>query len=170
MFLKVPSTSPAYPKFMEIKEKIIQVNESLRNFEAKYGAEASASSSPSIAFGACDALQIKEKPEGWKMMGNKWQNLYAPTAKLKDVCKEMSELPRIEWDEICDIVGVESFRTGAGGNGISIIHGMGLAWGTDCVLFEIEKGCAFDTTLGIIEVTETEYEALKAPKQETVAA
>lgn len=105
---------------------------------------------------SCDAVEIKgDKPDGWKVVGEKWQSLYYPKQTNKAALKKINAMPQIKVDALNKPLNF-SFSVTVN---LEIYHRPGFAFHKDYIL--IETGNAtYKPVEGMIEILESEYNSL----------
>ena len=163
MKFKIIKGTETYEKFMVLKSKIDFVNAESVKLVESLGAQKFCKRS-NIAYGGISAIQFEEKPQGWKKVGEDYQNFYFPKATEKVVNKAINELPFVRYDEINEIVGFKAPQTVPCDRGLQWIDCVGLFWGIDCIVIYVTEGAEYTPTADLVEILDSEYLRLKAEK------
>lgn len=112
--------------------------------------------------GGIDAFHCPDGcPEGWKVVGESWQNLYYPKVKgNKDLLAKISALPLIKYDDINELINFrpQGYTTPAG---LAWAKGPGIVWAKTYVLIETSEGLPYKPVPDMIEITVSEFDKLK---------
>lgn len=118
--------------------------------------------------GGIMAIGFDTKPDGWKVVGEPWQKLFAPKANQKELWDRIKVLPKLQLHELNDIVG---FKKGvSAGNDLSwVIHrAPGMEWVDGAFLMEVPSACKYTPpNADIVEILESEYRRLSEEKKKT---
>ena len=160
MKYKVVKGSNLFKTLTDFKTKIDLVRKQAMDLAIELGGVSSASNGRRLA-GGLDAVVFKEKPEGWRSVGDKWQNFYYPKAdkKNKEIHSKINALPSIDYDELNKLVGFNSqFCTE--GRGIAHIKTVGIKWHKSFVIIETSENSKYKPIEGVIEILGSEWEKL----------
>jgi hypothetical protein len=108
--------------------------------------------------GGIVAIHFKKKPEGWKIVGESYQQLYIPLSKNKKIWETIQALPTVKEDEINEIVGWPSGLQV--GEGLSIYHRPGFGIGELFTVVSWPRKIKKPSNPDLIEITGTEFEEL----------
>ncbi len=160
MKFKVSAGNETYEKFMALREKIDLVNTESEAVVESLGGKRYCKGH-NVAYGGIAAIQfLRQPPQGFKMVGESYRNLYYPKATQKELIKKFNLLPTIRYDEINDIVNFHAPQTINSGEGLQWISCIGLHWGKEDVLITIPDGAKYTAPKHVIEILESEYERL----------
>lgn len=159
MKFKIVKGNPLYDSFMELKKRTMEVNKAANDFAKKVGGKASCRSQ-NVAYGGISAIEFDAKPEGWRMVGDKYRHLFFPKATNKELLKEIAALPKIQYDEINNIVGFDAPQTVTSNQGILWVNCVGISYGKDYILLNVTSGAKYNPPKHVIEILESEYEKL----------
>jgi hypothetical protein len=160
MYYKISKGTETFKKLMELKKKVEGVNKQANAAVGKLNGQRYAKAQGKLA-GGISAIEYKEKPDGWKQVGNTWQNLYAPKSTTKAAWEIINVLPTIEYDELNKIVNFKAPQTVSSDGGIAWVSTVGIAWGDKQILMEVTTGCKYKPLPDIVEIVESEYMKLK---------
>lgn len=159
MYFKILPDTKLFDDLTEINKGMIAAKAAIidtlkqMGFTGKY-----ASSSGSYNLVSCDAIEIEGgKPEGWKVMGSKWQQLYWPLASNKKALQQLSALPSIKNEVINDRL---KFSFSLGDN-LEMYHRPGVQWHKKFILVETVSA-KYKPVAGMIEILESEFNKLKS--------
>lgn len=160
MKFKVSKGTETFKKLQQLMSKIEDVDAQAKKVVKKLGGKEYASAQRSLA-GGIAAIQFDEKPEGYKMVGEKWQRLYYPKATNKKDLNLISDLPTIEYAELNDIVGFKGPQTTSHSLGLAWVSSVGLAMGKTVAVIEVAEGCKYSPPKDILEIKDSEYQRIK---------
>jgi len=160
MKFKVSKGTKLYEKFMVLRAKISLVNRESLELVESLGANKFCKKL-NIAYGGIGAIQFEEKPRGWKMVGEQYDNLYYPKATEKELNIKFNALPTISFDEINELVKFHAPQTISTDGGLQWIDCIGLFWGNDCILISVTEGAKYEPIEDVVEILESEYKTLK---------
>lgn len=160
MKFKVEKGTETFKKLIELEKKVKDVTQQQQAVVKQLGGEIFCKQSHKLA-GGLSAIKFETKPDGYKVVGEKYQSLYYPKATNKVDCKIISDLPVIEYDELNSIVNFKAPQTVSVDGGIAWISTVGLIFGKNEMLIEVENGCKYIPPKDVIQILESEYEELK---------
>jgi hypothetical protein len=160
MKFKILPKTEAYDRLMDLKKRMIAVNEEAGKLVEELGGSEYCNKQH-VAFGGIAAIKFAEKPKGWRIVGKTWQNLYFPKASEKQLLQKISNLPVIEYEEINNIVKFKAPQTVSHENHLAWVSCVGLIWGKNYILISVAPGAKYEPPKDIIEIVESEYEKLK---------
>lgn len=113
--------------------------------------------------GGIDAIEFEEKPENWKSVGEKWQNLFFPKSckENKAILEKINALPIVKKSELNEIVGFKAPQTVSSANGIGWVETVGLVVGKEDILLSITEGVKFEPNQDMKEILNSEFEQLQ---------
>lgn len=159
MKYKILKGTDLFNKLTDLNKRMKKVKKAATDLAASLGGGKVATTNRYLA-GGIDAIEFKEKPEGWRSVGNSWEGLYYPKAVNKSILKQISELPVIKIDELNDIVGFRSGQTKFSGGGFVWIKSVGMQWHKDFILMETADGTEYTPLPDVIEILGSEYDEL----------
>lgn len=153
MKFKVEKGTDTYNKLSEVFDKIKDYNNQAMSLANKLGSEEFGISFKGVA-GGISCIKYKDKPEGFKVVGKPYQNLFMPKANNKKLWEEINELPILSFDEFNSVIGFEpQFK------GLKFYRTYGYTHLND--KFLIDTGDADYTPKDdMIEILESEYKKL----------
>lgn len=160
MKFKVLKGTDTFQKLEELRLKIKEVNNQAFNVVRELGSTRYCKKNGVLA-GGISAIEFTSKPEGYINMGKSWQSLYFPKAKNKKDLELISKLPTIDYSELNTIVNFEGNQVVETDAGLAFIKTIGLIFGENEMLIDIEDGCKYCPPKDIIEILSSEYFALK---------
>lgn len=162
-YYKVKKKHPLHLAFTQFMERVKAVKDEARALAIELSDSETFYSRPHTLAGGIGALIFKEKPEGWKQVGEKWQRAFYPKASNKSVCKRIESLPVILADEMNAIIGFEAGTSSEEPNqpGIVWYGSFGLKEGKGKqFLINVPNGMSFKPVDGMVEITNSEYTSL----------
>ena len=121
----------------------------------------------SALFGGVVFVELKEKPEGWKVEGKDWQRFYSPLAKNKRVWAELSRLPKVLNSELKELLEYGNYTdTAQNGFGFTMSTRPGITICKEFCLIDASK--KYQPLEGMIEIIESEFDRL-SEKAENLA-
>jgi DNA-directed RNA polymerase subunit N (RpoN/RPB10) len=165
MKFKISKGTETFNKLVELKEKVITVNEAARAVVNELGASKYCHRSHHLA-GGISALVFDKKPEGYKEVGEKYQNFFYPKVANKAALEKIESLTLVEFDDLNKIVGFKAPQTVSSERGIMWISTVGLTWAEhgipeEDMVMDIENGCKYTPPADVVEILESEYEKLR---------
>lgn len=161
MKYKIVKGTETFNKLLRLKEEIKRVNKEASDVVKKLGAEKYCKKNGKLV-GGIGGIQFDSKPEGYKVIGKEWQNFYYPKVSNKKDLKLIENLPTIDYDALNSIIGFNGPQTIETNNGIFWINTVGLIWGDDYVLIDIDDECEFEPNKDTVEILGSEYITLKS--------
>jgi|GEM_PF-2056892 len=159
MYYKITRSTPLFKKLQEINKGIIAARCAIMDTLKKMGYTGKFASASSSYLVSCDAVEITTgKPEGWKVVGESWQQLYYPKVSNKKDSKILNALPRISNDVINKPL---NFYFHVGEN-LTCYHRPSLIFSDNCVLVSTTSK-EYAPVDGMKEILESEY--IKLEKQ-----
>ena len=160
MKYKIVKGSKLFKSLTDLKAKIDSVNSQAMNLAIELGGVSSATNNRRLA-GGIDAVEFKEKPIGWKAVGEKWDNLYYPKSDKanKEIHTKINALPTMDYDELNNMVGFKS-QFSSNGRGISHYRCVGMKWSKSVILMETADENKYVPIEGVIEILGSEYDKL----------
>lgn len=163
MKFKILKETETFEKLMKLKERIISVNEQAADAIKLLGATKYCKAQNRLAGGVC-AIEFEKKPDGYRRVGDRWSDLYYPKVSNKIDSELLQTLPTMDYKELNDIINFEGNQTIAAERGMFWIHTVGLTWGENEILIDVENGCKYDAPTDVVEILESEYLKLKEKK------
>ena len=153
MKFKVEKGTAIYQELELLFDKIEDCNSKTKKFVKSLGFEEYGISLRGRA-GGLSCIRASKKPEGFKTVGKKYDNLYMPKASNKELWEKINALPILSHNEYNEVIGFEQqFK------GLSHIRSYGCEKVND--VFLIDVGDADYTPIeGIIEILDSEYKSL----------
>lgn len=108
------------------------------------------------------AIEFKEPPDKafWTSVGSKYESLYMPKVKNKEVLKKISDIVLVQREEINEHIKYKSQIIMAG-LGFTDVRMPNISFGAEYILFEIPDGCVYEPVEGAEEILGTVYKQLK---------
>lgn len=160
MKFKVVKGTKTFNKLSELKNKVVFVNQEAENLVKTLGGKRYCKHQHVLA-GGIAAIEFDSKPDDYKIMGEKYQNLYYPKVSNKKDCKLIQELPTLDYKELNSLVNFNGPQTIPNDHGFGWVSTVGIIWGEDEILIEVPSGCKYTPPEDLIEIVESEYEKLK---------
>lgn len=109
MKFRVKKESEEYNELNKLFGRIKEVREETSKLADELGFKKYANH-PYYLAGGIGAVHFDEKPEGWKMVGNPWQNLYYPKKikANKELLERIESLPTVPRDSFKSILNFKS--------------------------------------------------------------
>lgn len=101
--------------------------------------------------------ETNEPIEGFKRVGPRAKNYFAPRANNKSVINQIAEIPTVRYEELNDILGFKEQSVHMTYVFAPAVH-PGI---NDEFLVEIFNGCIFTPLKGMSEITYTEFKSLE---------
>lgn len=111
--------------------------------------------------GGIGAIEFENKPDGYKVVGEKWQGLYYPKVSNKKDCALIEKLPTIEYNELNSIVNFKAPQTISTERGILWVSTVTLTFGDNESLIDVSNGCTYDPPADVVEILESEYDKIR---------
>jgi hypothetical protein len=159
MKYKILKGTELFNQLTDLNKRMKKVKKTATDLAASFGGGKVATTGNHLA-GGIDAIEFKEKPDGWRSVGNSWQGLYYPKAVNKAILKQIADLPVVKIDELNDIVGFRGRQTKCSGGGIAWIKSVGMQWHKDFILMETAEGTEYTPLPDVIEILGSEYDEL----------
>lgn len=164
----IKNNCDVYTHLRELYIKIENARKAAGKVCKKVGASDFATGTRRLA-GGIDGFSFDKKPEGYRTVGESWQNLYYPTVALlkkdRNLATMLNNLPVLDHDELNNIVKFKAPQTvtnDGGGLGIAMVYTVGIFWGKDYILMQTHPGTKYKPIPGIVEIKESEFDKLKA--------
>lgn len=162
MKFKIAKTTETFKKLAEFKKQVESVNTQAGKLSKELGGTGRYCKKIHRLAGGVSGIEFKQKPEGFKVVGEPYQNLYYPKVTNKTACKQIEALPTLEYNALNSIIGFKSPQTVSADRGIVWINAPSVIWGKNEMLLDIESGCKYTPpSKDIVEILESEYEKLK---------
>jgi hypothetical protein len=154
MYFKIEPGNATYEKVKQTLAKCILYNQKAKSLAKELGFEKFGISKHHRA-GGISCFESNTKPEGFVTVGKKWQNLFYPKSKNKEVIEKIKELPVMSFEEFGDAIGFKpQFK------GLNYHRAYGLKQVDDFFLIEIDDNCDYTPVDGMIEILASEYKSL----------
>ena len=113
----------------------------------------------SSMFGGILAVRLDKKPDGWRVEGKDWQNLFAPKANNKKVLAELKQLPMVKSDELKELLSYKNY-SGPSSNrfGFTMNSRPGVIVEDEYILLDASN--QWKPIAGVVEILESEYNML----------
>jgi DNA-directed RNA polymerase subunit N (RpoN/RPB10) len=161
MYFKIEKGTDTFKKLSELKKQIDSITQQAKDVVTELGGERYCHHRYKLA-GGISAIEFKKKPDGWKSVGESWQDLHMPLAKNKEACNKVENLPTLDYEVLNKIVGFKGPQTVSSGNGLAFVKTVGLNWCTGkYYLMEVATGCKYKPLSDIVEILESEFLKLK---------
>lgn len=132
------------------------------------GSKHTYASQSDVLAGGIMAIGFDAKPEGWKVVGEPWQKLFAPKANRKDLWERIKVLPKLQLHELNDIVGFKKGMSASKDLSWVIHRAPGMEWVDEAFLMEVPSNCKYTPpNADIVEILESEYQRLSQEKKKT---
>lgn len=163
MYFKVEKGSDTFNKLTHLGDEIERVRKAAQTLCKKLGGSDYGRFSSNSLAGGIDGIMMKEKPEGWRNVGSKYDKAYYPKSipKNKAVLAELAALPVIEHEELNDIVGFKGMQMVSSGGGFGIVHTVAVSFGKEVILIKSHEGTKITPPKDMIEIVQSEFEAIK---------
>jgi hypothetical protein len=153
--------SRTYERLIELFKKMDGADKAALALAKRLGGKKIASANGRRLAGGFDGVQFDNKPEGWKIVGKPYQNLFMPKADQKAIWRQIGHLPVVEFDELNKIVGFQGNQVVSSDGGLVWVHTVGIHKGTNYFLMEVIKGTKYKPpTSDIVEILASEFEEL----------
>lgn len=160
MKFKVVKGTETFDKLTAFREHVKDVSKQAQDVVNKLGGGKYCRKSNKLA-GGLSAIEFETKPEGYKVVGERWQGLYYPKVSNKADLVLINGLPTIEYNELNSIVQFTGMQFVPYGGGLACIHTVGLIFGDDVMLINVEKGCEYTPPNDVVEILASEYNKLE---------
>lgn len=164
MKYKILKGTETFEKLTALYKEMERVRDAVDPILKEYGTDRYISTQGELV-GGIHALELKTKPEGFKVIGKPWQRLYAPKASNTKEYKRFCALPTLPFSALNDILG---FKGGAlmDGGGLSWVNCPGIEFHDKHVLLDLPNKCKYTApNADIVEIFESEYVRLSEEKK-----
>lgn len=162
MKYKVSNTSPLGKKLLALQKKmsaaIKESDKLVKELKGKKYCRAR-----NVVTGGISAIEFDEKPQGWKVVGDKWQSLYMPKRNQKELWDKINALPVIEDDELNTLLSFKK-QTYASRGGMYYVNTPGVLFRKSCILIEVQEELKYKPVAGMKEITVSEFNKLAKGK------
>ena len=155
MKFKVEKGTAIYQELELLFDKIKDYNSKTKKFVESLGFEEYGVSLRGRA-GGLSCIRTSKKPDGFKTVGKKYDNLFMPKASNKELWKKINELPILSYDEYNKVIGFE-----AQFQGLSHIRSYRCEKVNDVFLIDVGNA-DYMPIEGIVEILDSEYKSLKS--------
>lgn len=164
MYFKVINGSETEKKLRELKDKIDAANDLSHAIVKSLGGTKGYTNQEYLG-GHISAIQFKEVPEKgqWVRRGEKYQNLYMPSAKNKAANEVLAGTAPVKNEELNNLVGWPGGLVI--GEGLAIFYRPGIAFG-ETITIEFPKGVKHSPNPDMVEIKASEFYAIQE-KEET---
>jgi hypothetical protein len=161
MKYKISKGTELFKTLTDLRKKMDKVQKQAKELAIEFGGTTAATNGRHLA-GGIDAVEFKEKPDGWRSVGNSWQNLYYPKAdkKNKEIHEKIQALPVLEFKELNDAVGFTGNQSVCTDNGFSFIKTVGMQWHKDFILMEVAEKTKYTPIKSVEEILGSEFDKL----------
>lgn len=167
MYYKILPESALFKKMWEVFERGKAADKAAKKWiKNQFGEFKSYAPKRNAVWGGIDAIQFESKPEGWKQVGKKYQQLYYPTVRLKKLINELEDLPAVQNKEIKDLLNYGNY-SGAAGGGLVWNSMPGIIISKDYILIAAsEVADDYKPVDGMTEILFSEYHQLRKVVEE----
>lgn len=151
MYYKLESGSETYDKVSAIWDKIISYNKQAAELVESLGFTKYGKDNWNVA-GGISCIQSDTKPDGYRQVGQKRENLYYPKASNKAVNDLINDLPLLSWDEYNSAIGFEQQFCG-----LRHIMGYTMIKSDGFFLIRIYDECTYTPVDGLVEILSSEF-------------
>lgn len=162
MKYKVLKTSPLGKKLLALQKEMTAAAKQADKLAKELGAKKYCRATGAVA-GGISAIELEEKPAGWKKVSDKWQNLYMPMRNQKELWDKINALPLVEYEAINSILKFKK-QTYCKGHGIYHVNCPGVLWRKSCILIEVNEELKYKPVVGMKEITVSEFVKLEKGK------
>jgi hypothetical protein len=170
MNYKIMKGTALFEKLSEVKKEMDRVTARAQEVADSIGARGFARAHYSAAGGiAAFAFDKKKLPQGFRQVGNSWDDFYYPLANIKgdkdltrrnkELLKKMADLPRVETKSVAQAVNFH-FQVISGDNSLLAVHCPSIEWEDEYILVSMPKKCTYKPLADMIEITATEFKEL----------
>ncbi|HAH24928.1 MAG TPA: hypothetical protein DCL77_14440 [Prolixibacteraceae bacterium] len=160
MYFKIEKGTEVFNKLDVLHGRIQEVNKTAKELVKKLGGNRYCGDQNRLA-GGIDAIEFEQKPEGYRSVGGKWDNLYLPNARNKVNNQLIAELPTLQYDELNSIVGFKGPQTAPHPKGLSFVSIPSICFSDEVMLMKVPDGCKYTAPEGVTEIIYSEYQGLK---------
>ncbi|MFK5856579.1 MAG: hypothetical protein QM503_10640 [Bacteroidota bacterium] len=158
MYYKVKKGTETFKRLEKVWSKITDCNKKSLQFVQQLGYE-KYGTAHGTAGGGISFIYAETKPEGFKIVGKKYQNLFYPKASNKDLLKQIAALPTVSYDEYNSSIRFEEQFQGT-----THYNAFGSRKRKDVYLIEINDECDYTPFEDMIEIVSSEWKALSDGK------
>lgn len=155
MYYKLEPGSETYEKVRAILIKCRECQEKAEQLVKKLGFERFGFSMHDRT-GGISCVESQTKPEGYVSVGKRWQNLYYPSARNKEVIQQFRELPTVSFEEFNASIGFEIQFVG-----LTQHRSFGVDELGEIFLITVSDDCKYTPAPGMVEILASEYKKLK---------
>jgi hypothetical protein len=161
MKYKILPGTPLFDSIQELKRFGIEADKSAEKWIIDFFGEFKKYVMPyGNTWGGISAVVLDQKPEGWRIHGDKWNSCFAPKAVNKKIWAEWAALPCVKDSEIKTLLNYGTYSGVKSGGGMGIIWSTmpGLVIANDYVLVEAsEIAKAYTPVDGMVEILGSEF-------------
>ena len=155
MYFKIEKGTNTHNSLEELFEKINKCNLESISFVEKLGYKKHGKKHGVIA-GGISCIESENKPEGFKTVGKKHQNLIFPKAGNKKLLAQINNLPTVSFKEFNDAIGFKSQFVG-----LTHHRACGCDKQAEIYLIEVDDRCIYTPKKDMIEILASEFIQLK---------
>lgn len=163
-YYAIHKNTELFGKVNAVFSKVNEVNSIADKLAIELGGTGSCKNQYKLA-GGISAIEFEGgKPsDDWKQVGDKYQNLFYPKAKSKQLNAKLDELPTMDYNEMTDVIGFEQPQSFCTNNGFSWVHcpHIFLTDDDNFIMLEIQKGMRYDVPDGVIEINQEQFKSAK---------
>jgi len=155
MYFKVEKGTETYNKLRSVCDKITDCNNKALDLTKELGFNRCCKDRNGVGGGISALESLSGKPEGYKVVGEKYQDLYYPKVKNKEVVSKIESLPVVSYDEFNGTIGFSEQFTD-----MTFHHAFGLKDIDESFLITISDECDYKPKSDMIEILASEYKEL----------
>jgi len=164
-YFAIHKNTQLYAKVISVFNQVKEVNDQADQLGKLLGGNAVCKKQNRLA-GGISAIEFHAgKPsEDWKQVGEKYQNLFYPKAKSKKLEAQINELPTMEYNDMCSVIGFErpqSFCTENSLQWCDCPH-IFVTKDKEFIFLQITKGMRYDVPDEMVEINKEQFTLTEA--------
>lgn len=163
MKFKVIKGTSLFNDLTQLNKKMNKVRAAAYKVAKSFNGTGRYATSGNTLAGGIDAIEFNEKPEGWKSVGNSWQNFYYPKVTNKEANKAICTLPYLSFDEINNLLNFKS-NAYTTNEGIVWIKCPEVYWFPTYILISLPDKVKYTPVDGMVEILGSEFNVLNKQK------
>ena len=163
-YFAIHKNTQLYAKVISVFNQVKEVNDQADQLGKLLGGNAVCINQNRLA-GGISAIEFPAgKPsEDWKQVGEKYQNLFYPKAKAKKLEAQINELPTMDYDDMCSVIGFKQPQSYCTENGFIWVNcpPIFVTEDKEFVFLNIIKGMKYEVLEEMVEINEEQYSSAK---------
>lgn len=162
MYIKVKELTATQRSLSQLLVKVEKANKAAKKMLKEFGSDPKKYySNGKYLAGGIVAIYFSDKPEGFKHVGDKWQNIFMPLASNKGAWQKINSLPVIKAEELNEIIGFAGPQAISNGGVLTWVKAPQVIIGKEVSVINILPNTKFELNEDMEEITETEFLSIK---------